>query len=289
MKWFFAIWLGIVFGWLALEGESCFSNLKKREQFRARFRPLADLPSPLWRMNRLWISVLAELYPADFWPALLDFYRQRLLYAGFEKKIVPQEWLAFKIVLALEAVLLGLVSPLFLWGALPAFFWPDLWLWQIQKERRQKIERELPLVMDLLALSVEAGLDFVPALKRIADFLCTTLLGEELKKVIEEMQLGFSRLEALQNFGRRLPLKAVRNLVAHLSQTVKLGAPLGPVLSAQADRLRALRFQAAEKAGIYAAQKMLFPLVLCIVPSVFIIIFGPLMARWYYGGFHDLF
>ena len=289
MIWILALWIGCVIGFLAMGAAEEFEKIKIRERWKAELKPVTKLPSFLWQWNTLWIFALAPLLEIDFLKTIFQFYARQLALVGLSRQVSAKEWVAFKIVLGVE---FGLVGFFFPWGfffSLVGFFWPDLWLMQTKAARWKKAELELPLVMDLLALSVEAGLDFAPALKRIADFLPKTVLGEELQKSMEEMQLGSTRLEAMQSLAIRLPLKPIKSLVTHLTQSMKLGSPLAPILNAQAARLRQIRFQSAEKAGIYAAQKMLLPLIFCIVPSVFVIIFGPLMVRWYYGGFSDLF
>lgn len=196
---------------------------------------------------------------------------------------------AFALLLGLELggmflFLLGFGIPQFLAGALMGGAYPYLWRRHQRISRLTRIKRELPLVIDLLAILVGAGIDIFQALKRIESFLPKNDLVVELSRMLSEVQLGKTRQEALQHFKERVPIIEVRSLVAMLSQTLKLGSPLAPVLIANADQMRASRFLEAERLGVKAAQKILFPLIFCVLPSVFITIFSPLAIRFYTQG-----
>lgn len=180
--------------------------------------------------------------------------------------------------------LLGFGVSQFLAGALIGGAYPYLWLRHQRIARLTRIKRELPLVIDLLAILVGAGIDIFQALKRIESFLPKNDLVVELSQMLSEVQLGKTRQEALQRFKERVPIIEVRSLVSMLSQTLKLGSPLAPVLIANADQMRASRFLEAERLGVKAAQKILFPLIFCVLPSVFITIFSPLAIRFYTQG-----
>jgi tight adherence protein C len=95
--------------------------------------------------------------------------------------------------------------------------------------------------------------------------------------------VGASRQQALRNLAARVDMQEIRSFTALLIQADILGASIGPVLRAQSDLLRTQRFQAAERAGAYAATKLLFPLILFIMPAVFIVIFGPIALNFIYG------
>jgi len=103
------------------------------------------------------------------------------------------------------------------------------------------------------------------------------------------LKLGSSRAEALRRMGARVGVPFLRSLAATLVQADRLGASIGPVLRAHAERARDERLARAERAGMYAAQKALVPLVFCIMPVTFIVIFGPLVARFLTGGLNALF
>ena len=101
--------------------------------------------------------------------------------------------------------------------------------------------------------------------------------------MLGEIQLGASRQQALRNFSFRTDMPETRSFAALLIQADILGASVGPVLRAQSDLIRTQRFQRAERQGAYASQKILFPLILCIMPAVFVVIFGPIALNFIYG------
>lgn len=162
-------------------------------------------------------------------------------------------------------------------------YFPDAWLDGQMRDRQDAIRRALPYVMDLLTLSVEAGLDFVAGINKVCEKARSGPLVDELAFFLGEIQLGATRQQALRNLAARIDMPEVRSFSAMLIQADLLGASVGPVLRAQSDLIRTQRFQAAERQGAYAAQKILFPLILCIMPAVFVVIFGPIILNFVYG------
>jgi len=168
--------------------------------------------------------------------------------------------------------------------ALFGFVFPDQWLNGRVHLRQKEMLMAMPYVMDLLTLSVEAGLDFVAGLGKVVEKSAPNALIDELRLTLQEMQVGNTRQVSLRNLAFRCQMTEISSFVSLLVQADELGASIGPVLRAQSDLLRTQRFQRAEKAGAAAAQKILFPLVLCILPAVFIMIFGPIGLSFLYGG-----
>lgn len=153
---------------------------------------------------------------------------------------------------------------------------PSAWLRRKGRERQDAIVKELPDMVDLLAISVEAGLGFDQAIAA-ASAQFHSPLAEELALTLKEMELGLSRYDALQNLKRRTDAPQLSNFVLVLSQADALGMPMGRALHAQADELRAKRQQwAREKAGKLPV-KIVFPLVLFIFPTIMIVLLGPAM------------
>lgn len=155
--------------------------------------------------------------------------------------------------------------------------WP-LSLW-VRRQKREAIRRELPFFMDLLAVAVSAGLDWILVLERMAAFLPGTALTREIVRMITDLKLGKGRREALVDLKRRVGLSEVDQFCGILIQTLQLGSPVSPVLEANAWALRQRRFHRAERLGSQAALKILVPLVFCILPAVFLLIFAPLGLR----------
>ena len=170
-------------------------------------------------------------------------------------------------------------------GVLWLFFYPQMWLKQQLRIRHIKIRRALPFVMDLLTLSVEAGMDFMTALQRNVERRRIDALSEELITVIREIQLGKTRREALRAMSERVNLSDLHSVVNALCQADELGVSIGSILRIQADQIRQRRFERAEKLANEAPVKMLFPLLFFIFPAVFLILLGPVVARILAQGF----
>jgi tight adherence protein C len=151
---------------------------------------------------------------------------------------------------------------------------PSAWLSRKVQERKDAILRDLPDVLDLLAISVEAGVGFEGAL----EVVCTHFdspLAQEFSRTLKEMELGLPRREALQNLKRRTEVPDLSNFVLALTQADALGMPIGRVLHTQAKEMRTKRRQwAREKAGKLPV-KILFPLVVFIFPAILVVILGP--------------
>lgn len=163
------------------------------------------------------------------------------------------------------------------------FFVPDRLVSDLRRARGKQIVRNLPGAVDILSLSVEAGLEFLIAVQRLVERGAMGPLRDELATLLNEIRLGTSRSEALKTMGARLEIPEVTSFVSVLVQADMLGASIGPVLKSQAERMRVERFQRAEKAGGQATQKILFPLVLFIFPAVLVVIIGPVVLQFVYG------
>lgn len=168
--------------------------------------------------------------------------------------------------------------------ALFGWFYPRLWIDGIIKKRRAQIKREMPFVVDLLTLCVEAGLDLGGAMGKVVEKGQRGPFREEVEQVLKEVSIGSSRAEALKNMSRRIDMKEMTSLVAVLVTAERMGSPIGQVLRAQADTIRAERFTLAEKKGGEASVKIMLPMIMFIMPAVFIAIFGPFLLAKIYGG-----
>jgi tight adherence protein C len=160
-------------------------------------------------------------------------------------------------------------------GAVAAL-WPRRWLGQRAGRRRHRIDRELPFMLDMTMLCVEAGLNLQGALQQAAIYGPPGPLRHELQTVLSEMRTGMPRIQALKALAGRTNVAALRTLVSSLVQADLLGMNLGPILRAQAAQCRVERFQRAETLAMQAPVKMLFPLIACIFPCTFIVIGFPI-------------
>lgn len=155
---------------------------------------------------------------------------------------------------------------------------PNIYWQRRARQAQHRIRRELPALLDMLTISVEAGLGFDQALARTVRDLDTPL-GAEMRQVLQEMRLGKTRREALRDSAQRVPVDDFQAWIHALVQADKLGMGIGQVLRVQADEARRKMRQTAEERAMKAPVKILFPLVLFLFPGLFIIILGPAMLR----------
>jgi tight adherence protein C len=152
---------------------------------------------------------------------------------------------------------------------------PLLWLKRLAKQRVKEMRRVLPDVMDLLTITVQAGLSFDAALARVAERYRGTPVGQEFNQVLQEVRLGKPRLEALTALGERSRVDEVQSFTQAVVQSEQMGIGIGKILTAQAEDLRNARIQQAKEKAGRSTLLMLLPMVGCIFPTLFIILLGP--------------
>jgi tight adherence protein C len=231
------------------------------------------------------LTRVATRLPGAASPAEL---RRRITAAGLDGKLTPANFLALKSGLTggvfLLAVILGSIGILpfgasFLIGIAGAaicFIAPDYYLSKKTRRRKEDINIALPEILDLLTVSVEAGLGFDAAVAKISEKMKGPLI-EEMKTLTHEMRMGESRQQALKNLSERIDLPSMQGFTRSIIQADQLGISLARVLRVQAQDLRNKRQMAAEAKAMKAPIKMLFPTVLFIFPAMFIVILGPAM------------
>lgn len=218
-------------------------------------------------------------------------HRRLIISAGLEEELDSGELLAFKIFMgaivptALQLYFFANGGPMAWWLylgiCLLGYMYPTIWIKGRRKSRHEQIRLQLPFVIDLLTLSTEAGLDFIGALQKVVEKTKPGPLVNEIERMLQEIQLGTTRAEALRNLGWRIDLQEISSLVAVLVTADQMGSPLGNVLRVQSELIRTQRFTTAEKRGAAASQKILFPLIFFIMPAVFIMIFGPIILGFF--------
>lgn len=159
------------------------------------------------------------------------------------------------------------------------FFFPTLRIRDAVKKRQEIIVIAIPDAVDLLTISVEAGLDFMTALRRVVEKQRTGPLKEELERFFRQIEMGRTRRDSLKELANRVQLDDLSNTCSALIQADRLGSSIAPVLRTQSDVLRIRRMQRAEKKAMEAPIRMMAPLLACIFPSVFIVIFAPLFIQ----------
>ncbi|MFC0036833.1 type II secretion system F family protein [Actinomadura rayongensis] len=210
--------------------------------------------------------------------------RARLDVAGNPEPWTPDRLLSFKGVGLVGGALIGVLFGLstgvglgfvFVVGlAALGFFLPDILLYNAGIKRQDQISQSLPDLLDLLGISVQAGLGFDAALTRVA-LSIEGPLGREMARLLQEMRLGASREEALKSLADRTSVDELHTFTAALVQAAGLGIPVGDILREQASELRIKRRQTAEERAQKVSVKITFPVVVCILPALFIIVIGP--------------
>lgn len=228
------------------------------------------------------LGSIDALLPANYRDAL----HRKLLYAGLSAQFRAEELITAQFLLGIVGFLSGvgmswatdappsqrLLYVIGLTGIGVAL--PNVWLNRKLEERRDQILRDLPDTLDLLAISVEAGVGFEGALGIVTEHFQSPL-ADEFSRTLKEMELGLPRREALQNLKRRTEVPELSNFVLALTQADALGMPIGRVLKTQAGEMRLKRRAwAREKAGKLPV-KIMFPLVLFIFPPLFVVVLGP--------------
>ena len=162
-------------------------------------------------------------------------------------------------------------------GAVLGYLGPDLFLARKVKARAKAIENGLPDALDLLIVCIEAGSSLDQSIVKASEELEVShpAVAEELRLITTEIRAGKSRMEAFRNFATRTRVEDVRSLVAMLTQTDRFGTSVGQALRIQGDTSRTKRRQRAEERAAKIGVKLVFPLALCIFPSVYVVCIGP--------------
>ena len=206
----------------------------------------------------------------------------RLALAGFRKPEHIEIFTATKMLLPVVAIAAGsffgsIMLGAILVGAVVGFLVPDLVLTHLISRRQEGIRRALPDALDLLVICMEAGLGIDQAMVRVGEEIRLTsrALADELQIINREQRAGKPRLDAWRSMAERVDIDFVRQFVTMLVQTERFGTPIANALGQFADTLRTHRTQKAEEMAAKAGVKLLFPLVLFIFPSIFVVALGP--------------
>lgn len=230
----------------------------------------------------------------SFWDERRKEYRRKIISAGLKDEITADEFISLKyfgavvlplLVLAYHAPDFKEISPLmFLGSILGGWFAPNLWVKLRLDTRHHQIRKSMPFVIDLLALSTEAGLDFVGAIGKVVEKSKPGPLIDELEQILKEIRVGSSRADALREMSLRINMPEMNSFVAILISADQMGAPIGRVLREQSEQIRNQRFIRAEKLGAAASAKVIMPTIFLIMPAVLIITLGPLIPGCISGG-----
>jgi tight adherence protein C len=217
-------------------------------------------------------------------PSEMGKLRLRLVHAGFRRPDAVALFLGIRVgaaLLTFAVLATGLFArpnvPMALGAAGLGYVLAGVVLARLARKRQHRIRLSLPDALDLLVVSVEAGLGLDQAIQRVGDELVFAhpVLCEELRLINFELRAGKPRTEALHNLGERTGVDDLISLVAMLVQTDKFGTSVAKSLRVHSDTLRTKRRQRAEEAAAKTGVKMVFPLVLCIFPAIWVVTLGP--------------
>ncbi len=240
---------------------------------------------PLWfNMFLPFINMFNLIRTPDKTSPAYDLLSRRLKTSGFDYAIKPEElsasrWIALILGSSLVLLILKTLSPekasylLLTFMILPlTFFYPDIWLNDAIKLRQLKISKQFPFFLELLVLSMRAGLSFSSALEHATIKLPDGSLKAELQHLVRDTRTGLSRKEALDLMAKRVAMPEMSNFVAAINQAEEVGGELGDLLYKQAIQRRTERFLRAEEMANKAPVKMLGPLIGILFPMTFVII-----------------
>ena len=248
--------------------------------------------SSLQALRKTLIAVLASLNERWVPARYSDRITASLRKAGRPADLTAAELVGFMELAAFTFLCIGIAISI--WLDLPFWSWfifaafgaayPLIWLRDKVRARHHAITRALPYNLDLLTLSVEAGLDFAAAIGKVVEKGRKGPLRDELAITLRELKLGKTREEALRNLAARCDLLTLSSFVHALIQADKMGTPLGKILRILSTQMRIERTQRAEKLANEAPVKLLLPLIGFIFPTIFIMLFGPIAYAVFFGG-----
>jgi len=239
----------------------------------------------LFRLFMPFVSNIAPLLKNDAMRDMVEKAQVKLTMAGYELALSGEQFIAIRILLFFAGMIASLLLFIDGQGAsamillMIAFVYPTTWLNGVIRRRHLEILKSLPNVLDLLTLSVEAGKDFLSALRDIVQHRKPDAIGEEFRRTLHEIQLGKPRQDALREMGARVRQPELTSILNSIVQAEDLGVSIGQLLRVQGDQLRSKRFSRAEKLANEAPVKILFPVVVFIFPAVFLVLMGPLLAQ----------
>jgi tight adherence protein C len=209
---------------------------------------------------------------------------KRLTVAGWYPRVDANSWASIRVI----AIVASIVVFALVQGLLPGgqklligglllvmgFFGPDAVLTRNIDDKRASIERDLPDVIDLLVISVEAGLGFEAALGRVVQNVPGDL-SDEFSRMLQETRVGVSRNVAMKKLAERTDVDDLNSFILAINQADQFGVSIARMLRVQADELRVRRRQRAQERAFAAPVKMTFPLVFCVFPGLFVVLLGP--------------
>ena len=247
-----------------------------------------NLPQRLPLFVRLLLPFISVTRPAASGNAFAvwrDMAAPKLWMAGLGDAFTPVDYIALRLVfliVSLLLIVLGMAAgQILICLALALLFavYPGVWISSTIRKRQLSIMKALPNVLDLLTLSVESGRDLLSALRDILARRKVDPLGEELLRTFQEIQLGRKRTDALRALTLRVRQADLTAAINAIIQAEELGVSIAQIIHIQSDMQRNKRFMLAEKLANEASVKIIIPIILLILPAVFLVLVGPLALR----------
>ncbi|MCK9382151.1 MAG: type II secretion system F family protein [Sulfuritalea sp.] len=291
MEQFLLLLIGLMFGVAALLMLYSVGRLKSEvpDEDRQYMDPLPPLLRLAWPLVRF-----LEFHVCAFLPtAALERTHERLQRTGVGYLMTAEQFFAIRILSVLgtfgmvyyATAVLDNQSPGILIGAvLLGFFFPRIWLNDVQQRRYKAVQRTLPVYLDFITMAVEAGLNMTGAINQAMEKGPHGPLRHELFLVVRDLRSGLSRAEALRRMESRLRMPEITSFVGTVIQAERMGARLGSALRAQAEQRRTERFQRAEKLAMEAPVKLIGPLMMFIFPVTFIVLGFPIAMKFLNSG-----
>ena len=215
---------------------------------------------------------------------------KRLVKAAWYPRFDASSWAAVRVVSIFAAIVVYFFAQGYVAGtqkivfillfAVLGLFGPEAIVTRRIDERKAAVERDLPDVIDLLVISVEAGLGFEAALGRVVQNVPGEL-SDEFSRMLQETRVGVSRHQAMKSLSERTDVDDLNSFILAMNQADAFGVSISRMLRVQADEIRVRRRTRAQERAFAAPVKMVFPLVFCIFPSIFVVLLGPAMIQIY--------
>lgn len=291
METFLFILIPLLVGGALLLAVYAVTQLKSEvpSEDREYMDPLPPLLRLIWPLVRF-----LEFHVCAFIPGkALERTHEKLQKTGVGYLIGAEQFFAIRLLSVLACfglayymqVMLKKESFEVLLGAIVAgFFYPSIWLADVQAKRLKAVQKTLPVYLDFITMAVEAGLNMTGAINQAMDKGPPGPLRHEFFLVVRDLRSGLSRSEALRRMDARLHMSEITSFVGTVIQAERMGARIGAALRAQSEQRRTERFQRAEKLAMEAPVKLIGPLMMFIFPVTFIVLFFPIVSKFMNSG-----
>lgn len=250
--------------------------------------PLIQMSRPL--VHNLTLQHVKKIKSVSY----RESVEHKILTAGLSKELNVDEFIGLQLLWGILFPILFLIMNFALQFNFPiwttfivsalGFYFPHWYCSGRKQQRASEVLRDLPFFIDLLALSAEAGLDFFGAIQKITEKASNSTLASEFLILQKDIKLGSSRKDALSSLSKRLDIDEVTSFCMTVIDSEETGASISKTLKAKSEQMRHERFTKAEAMGAKASQKMLLPMIIFILPAVFIAVLAPISLQFFYGG-----